>query len=716
MDKVTTVVSRAGLLAVALFAISCTESVGPERSRYTPSFSYSANGVTFSRAVGSLNMSGQLLIKGFNPSNPHRGDAIVATFFWAGSTFIIDSVFDVVTTNPYTPVGNKYTLVEYVQAGGYSMATYVATNVQNFPDPNTDPGQSDILAVGAQLSQPVSDGGVTLAAFTGVEDNFTLALGDYDSKSGTGSAPMFAHADPIAVNAGALAYTVTMSGLWGLDSPQGFNRIGPGSDNFIKNDAAYAVQPTAGSADPQWGWFFGSSDTWLVTTLALNAATSGSSTGDLTATASTSGSDIDPNGYIVTVDGGANQSIGVNQSVTFTALPAGSHSVALSGLATNCAVSGENPQTVSVPSGGTATAAFTVNCTPTSGNLAVNTTSSGSSIPSSYTVTVDGSQSQTIASTGSVTFTNLSAASHTVVLAVPSNCTVSGGASQTVTVPAGGTATVSFTVSCITPPGDLAVNTTSSGSSIPSSYTVTVDGSQSQTIASTGSVTFTNLSAASHTVVLAVPSNCTVSGGASQTVTVPAGGTGTLSYTVSCITPPGDLAVSTSSSGADIPSSYTVTVDGTQSKTIASTGNVTFTNLSAASHTVVLAVPSNCTVSGGASRTVTVPSGGTATLSYAVNCNAPPVVNAGPDETAVTGLLYTLRWSFTDANHNGSWTYTINWGDGTTSSGTVSSEGSFDTGHTYVIILPRSFTVTVTVRDASGASASDTKLVSVLLL
>jgi PKD repeat protein len=96
--------------------------------------------------------------------------------------------------------------------------------------------------------------------------------------------------------------------------------------------------------------------------------------------------------------------------------------------------------------------------------------------------------------------------------------------------------------------------------------------------------------------------------------------------------------------------------------------------------------------------------------------NSPPVVNAGPDETAVTGLLFSEGWSFTDANHNGPWTYTINWGDGTTSSGTVSSEGSFNTGHTYVIVLPRSFTITVTVRDASGASASDTKMVSVLLL
>jgi hypothetical protein len=37
-------------------------------------------------------------------------------------------------------------------------------------------------------------------------------------------------------------------------------------------------------------------------------------------------------------------------------------------------------------------------------------------------------------------------------------------------------------------------------------------------------------------------------------------------------------------------------------------------------------------------------------------------------------------------------------------------------GHTYVTILPRSYTITVTVRDAAGASGSDTKVVRVLLL
>jgi PKD repeat protein len=96
--------------------------------------------------------------------------------------------------------------------------------------------------------------------------------------------------------------------------------------------------------------------------------------------------------------------------------------------------------------------------------------------------------------------------------------------------------------------------------------------------------------------------------------------------------------------------------------------------------------------------------------------NSPPVVDAGPDQTAVTGLLYSSTQSFSDANGNGPWTYRIDWGDGSVSTGTRTGQGSFSVGHTYVIVLPRSFTVRVTVTDAAGAAASDTKVVSVLLL
>jgi PKD domain-containing protein len=96
--------------------------------------------------------------------------------------------------------------------------------------------------------------------------------------------------------------------------------------------------------------------------------------------------------------------------------------------------------------------------------------------------------------------------------------------------------------------------------------------------------------------------------------------------------------------------------------------------------------------------------------------NQPPLVNAGPDETALVGLLYRLNASFSDPDDGGPWSYTITWGDGSMSTGRTSSPGTISVGHAYFTILPRSFTIHVTVTDAAGASGSDTKVVQVFLL
>ena len=176
----------------------------------------------------------------------------------------------------------------------------------------------------------------------------------------------------------------------------------------------------------------------------------------------------------------------------------------------------------------------------------------------------------------------------------------------------------------------------------------------------------------------------------------------------------GSLNVTTSTTGSNLPSGYTVSVDGGASQSIGANATVTFADLPAGSHTVVLSgVPSNCTVSGSATQTVTVPSGATATASYSVSCvtpNTTPAVNAGPDEKVLLGLLYSLKWSFADPD-NGPWHYTISWGDGSTTSGTATSAGSFSNGHTYLL---GTFTIKVTVTDAKGASSSATKKVSVI--
>ena len=59
----------------------------------------------------------------------------------------------------------------------------------------------------------------------------------------------------------------------------------------------------------------------------------GPSTGNVQVSASTTGADLDPDGYTVAVDGGAGRSLAVNGTVTFSQLSAGDHTVTLSGIA-----------------------------------------------------------------------------------------------------------------------------------------------------------------------------------------------------------------------------------------------------------------------------------------------------------------------------------------------------------------------------------------------
>ena len=544
MDRRTTIASRAGLLAAALLALSCTEAVGPDRSGPgLPSFATTAgSGITLDQLNGTLNESGNFFIKGFNNTNPHHGDAIVATFFWVGSTNtnIIDSVTDVLTMAGYPRVGNHYTLVEFVTAGGISMATYVATNVQGFPDGYNAPAQDSILAVRADLSQSVTDGGLLISAWTGVEGVSTQALGAHSSASGSGSTATLADPGAIAVNAGALALGVTMSnGMVGAEAPPApWTTLAVQSDANIVDETNDFVASSAGTADPQWTWDFTHQSTWVASVFALNP-----------------------------VAGSTNQP------------PVAAFSSSCSAL----------------------TCGFTSTSSDPDGSIASYSWAFG-----------DGTTS---------TAQN------------PSN-----------TYAAAGTYTV----------------------------TLTVTDNQGATNAVSHSVTVT---APNQPPVAAFTKTCSgLTCGFTSTSSDPDGSITAYSWTF------GDGATSTAQ-------------------------NPSHTYAAAGTYTVTLTVTDNQGATSSTSQTVTV-----------TQPNSPPVVNAGPDQTAVTGLLYSFSWSFSDANNNGPWSYTIDWGDGSRSTGSVSSQGTYSAGHTYVILLPRNFTIRVTVTDAAGASGSDTKVVSVLLL
>src|SRR5947208_7977889 len=91
--------------------------------------------------------------------------------------------------------------------------------------------------------------------------------------------------------------------------------------------------------------------------------TAGGRSGTIRISTTTTGVELDPDGYRVSVDGGAGTVVGVNDALVVPGLNFGSHTVTLGGTAFNCAVSSANPRSVEVVAGGTADVSFPITCT-----------------------------------------------------------------------------------------------------------------------------------------------------------------------------------------------------------------------------------------------------------------------------------------------------------------------------------------------------------------
>jgi Tol biopolymer transport system component len=178
----------------------------------------------------------------------------------------------------------------------------------------------------------------------------------------------------------------------------------------------------------------------------------GPSTGAAQVTVTTIGVELDTNGYSIAIDGGVRHVIPVNDTMTLAALAAGSHSVLLAGLASNCAIAGAaNPQTVNVVAGATAQVVFSVTCVATTGSLTVSIGTTGTDLdPDGYSLSVDSGVGQAVAVNGAVTVSGLSAGGHSVTLAgVTTNCTVSGTNPRAVIIATSVTTSVAFDVACV---------------------------------------------------------------------------------------------------------------------------------------------------------------------------------------------------------------------------------------------------------------------------
>ena len=266
---------------------------------------------------------------------------------------------------------------------------------------------------------------------------------------------------------------------------------------------------------------------------------------------------------------------------------------------------------------------------PAMGDLEVATSTTGTDIdPDGYVVVVD-STPRPIGVSGAVTFENIPTGSHVVELTqVAENCSVAGQNPRAVAVSADNIAATTFEVTCAALTGDILVTTVTVGTDIdPDGYTVdmvTVGGTLSQSIGVNASVTFNNQAVGDRTMELTgLARNCSVVGQNPRTVTVQENATVETVFDVVCDRIAGDLQVNASSSGADIPSGYTVVVDSTQSDSVGANASVTFAGLSEGEHTVELTdVAVNCTVTGANPRSVSVPFGGTASTTFEVVCQA----------------------------------------------------------------------------------------------
>lgn len=172
--------------------------------------------------------------------------------------------------------------------------------------------------------------------------------------------------------------------------------------------------------------------------------------GNLAVTTTTSGEDLDPDGYEIEIDGAPRGAIGTDDTRVFSDLPTGDRLVELTALAGNCAVQGDNPRLRTIVDGQTTLTTFAVACAITSGSIEVTVSTSGPlQDPDGYTVDLDGVETRDVDLDDTVTFTGVAEGSHTVTLSgVASNCDVDDDNPVVVNVTAGEAAEIEFDVDC----------------------------------------------------------------------------------------------------------------------------------------------------------------------------------------------------------------------------------------------------------------------------
>lgn len=432
-------------------------------------------------------------------------------------------------------------------------------------------------------------------------------------------------------------------------------RLAPGP-HVVQLDSAAANCAIAAPAAQQATLALGDVDSISFTVACTTTS------GVIAVAVSSTGLDLDANGYSIALDSLGPLTVSVNTTTLFPGLAAGVHTVTLGGAAGNCSIGGASTRQLTLTTGtvvrDTARTSFQVTCVATTGSIAVVAATAGTDLdPNGYTVAVDSGTARALGVNDTVWFDGVAAGDHSVQLGGAAvNCPVIPNP-QTATVTAGGatrdTTQVAFAIQCTPAPGIVVVSAVSSGVDFDQDgYTVQVDSQPPVAVAVNGTAAgIAVFGAGTHSVTLSgIATNCTVSAPNPRLVTIAAGGaapdTAATTFTVTCATAPGSIAVSVATGGVDLdPDGYTVAVDnfcdyyyGCYYGWIDSVGvndSVTFPVIPVGPHTVfLLDIIRNCNAAVNPVA-VDVPPLGTATAAFTVTCASPGTLQVTTTTTGV---------------------------------------------------------------------------------
>lgn len=177
--------------------------------------------------------------------------------------------------------------------------------------------------------------------------------------------------------------------------------------------------------------------------------------GLLTVKIATTGDLPDTNGYLLGFDGAEVRAVEANATLTRD-MGTGSHRLALTGLASNCSVAGDNPRSVPIIGGEGTSVTFAVHCPSPEidyATLRVTTTTTGATPdPNGYRVVLDNQRPEVIGDNGELVYLHTSSGLHRVRLSgLAANCTVVGDNPRSVDVYFYGITGAAFVVSCPAP-------------------------------------------------------------------------------------------------------------------------------------------------------------------------------------------------------------------------------------------------------------------------